>query len=231
MSATSIIDPRSTTTYFKYVYLAIDSNGKPTYPNPDSTLQSINDAFRIIFTNVTTFNNELYNSQTWNSTSLAIMDNLKKIINIMKPCASSTDINKCSKDICKYVPEIQVVFNAYTVILMLVTSPKIKSKYTFLPFYSQYYLIDAVTSNPNNQQFGTYYLCGDSSYQPKSDDPDMMAQYQALMTVADTQLTTVQNENAIYTYFVIAIIIVVLIIVIFIIKYFFFNNNKTKLKI
>ena len=226
MSATSIVDPRSTSTYFKYVYLAVDANGNPTYPNPDSTLQSINNAFNTIFTNVTTFNNELSNTQTWNSTSLAIMDNLKKIINIMKPCASSTDINKCSKDICKYVPEIQVVFNAYTVILMLITSPKIKKKYTFLPFYSQYYLIDAVTSNPDNQQFGTYYLCGDSSYQPKSDDPDMAAQYQALMAVAETQLTTVQNENTIYIYFVTAAIIILLIIVIFIIKYFFFNTKS-----
>jgi len=226
MSTTPIVDPRSTSTYFKYVYLAVDSNGKTTYPNPDSTLQSINNAFGTIFSNVTTFNNEESNSHTWDSSSLAIMDNLKNIINIMKPCASSTDINKCSQDMCKYVPEIQVVFNAYTVILMKVTSPKNKKKYSFLPFYSQYYLIDSVTSNPNNQQFGTYYLCGDSSYQPKSDDPEMAAQYQALMGVAQEQLTTVQNNNNTYIYLVIAVIVIVIIIIILLIKYYFFNTKS-----
>ena len=231
MSATSIVDPRSTSTYFKYVYLAIDSNGNPTYPNPDSTLQSINNIFKTLFTNVTTFNNEQSHSFTWDSSALAIMDNLKNIVNIVKPCASSTDINKCSTDICKYVAEIQVVFNAYTIIFTRITSPNNKKNYKFLSFYSQYYLIETITLNPHNQRFGNYYLCGDSFYQPRSDDPEMASQYQALMKVAETQLSTVQNNYKIYVYIATAVSIIVLIIVIFIIKYLFFNKSETKSKI
>jgi hypothetical protein len=224
MSNNTIVDPRLKSLAFKYLFLGIDSNGNPLYLNPDETLQKILNILSTLLKDVNSFSTET-DTFKLDKYALAIHDNFTSLANIVKPCAISKDRTKCSQSICKYVDEVQQVNIAYINTLGLITAPANKKKYQFIFFYAQYYLNNIITTNPNNQSSDrNYYLCGSATYQPRSEDPMMKAQYDALMVNASTELETVRDSVATYNLLIVAGVLFAIVIVICIIKFTFFNK-------
>jgi len=224
MSDNTIVDPRLENPIL-YLYLAIDSDGNSRYINPDAKLQNILSILNTLLTNIQSFNTENSNTHNLDVLALAIYNNINSLLDNIKPCANSKDTMKCNQDICKYSKELQVIIISYVPILSQITSPKNKKKYQFIYFYAQYYINNIITSNPSNQKSDRkFYLCSTSSYQPRSEDPIMKAQYDVLMENANIELVTTQDSVNTYYLLIVAGVLFAIIIVICIIKFTFFNK-------
>ena len=225
-------DPRNNSALF--TYLATDTNGNYTYNNSDATLQSIQKAFNVLLADINGFNNATATADL-NKFALNIINDLQGIITFITPCASSTTPNKCSTAMCTYVAETQLAYTFFQIVLSAITNPESKKKYDFLPFYAQNYLSKPITDNSTNLIPGStnksYALCGDTKYQPPSDNPDMAAAYAALTATETAKLQTVQDSNTMYNLMYGAIALLAIVIILYIVKIMFFSNPTTTKKI
>ena len=160
-SANAIVDPRYNNQNTTFQYIAVDKDGNLLYQNPDNQLINITHSLTNIYNNVLLFNKEDTNTGNLNNLdgySNQINTSINNLIDEITPCAASTDINKCSMDICKYSIDIQAVIADYYVILMTLTSDGIKENYAFLPFFIIANLSKVITSNPSNTLLGASSL-------------------------------------------------------------------------
>ena len=224
-------DPRNNSKLL--TYLLTDNNGNYTYSNPDLSLQSIQKAFNVLYTDINGFNNATATADS-DKYALNILGDLQGIVAFITQCSDNKNpqSDKCILPMCKYVQEIQLIYIYFLTILTSITQTETKKSYDFLSFFGQNYLATLVTNNSNNLQLGTdntYKLCGGPTIYPVSDDPKMKAAYDALTARQNAKLQTVQNSNNLYNLMYGAIALLAIVIILYIVKIVFFSGStKTK---
>jgi hypothetical protein len=214
-------------------YLLTDNNGNYTYSNPDLSLQSIQKAFNVLYTDINGFNNATATVDL-DKYALNILGDLQGIVAFITPCSDNKNpqSDKCILPMCKYVQEIQNIYIFFLTRLTSITQTEKKKSYDFLSFFGQNYLATLITNNSNNLQLATdnkYVLCFGPTIYPVSDDPKMKAVYDELMARQNAKLQTVQTSNNLYNLMYGAIALLAIVIILYIVKIVFFSGStKTK---
>ena len=156
----------------------------------------ITNKFTTIYTNYLLFNAENDtngNINNLDNASLLIQNAINDIINIIKPCGSSTDPDKCTSAVCTNVTYVEELLVQYYIIFTDITSNGVKENYQFLPFLLLKNISDVVTDNKLNYDAGTnaYVLCANgTTYRPQSDNPKLEKEYNALLLKINAQVAS-----------------------------------------
>jgi hypothetical protein len=180
---------------------------KTTVPNPlnnFSALQKstepiaikVTNNFSNIYKNYLLFDAENDNNGNINNldnASFQIQTSFLDIIRLIKPCATSTESNKCRTTVCAYVSDIEKLIVQYFIILTDITSEGVKINYQFLPFLLLKSISDIITDNKLNYDPGSqaYILCSTgTTYTPQSDNPELEKQYKTLLSKMGDQMSS-----------------------------------------
>ena len=239
----NLVDPR---TKSKYTFLFINSNNIRTYTPRESNLLQLDEYFDTLYNTCVLFKNEITDTNKLDNYSITIYDTINNIVNNqLKPCANSTNINKCDcisidsctdNDICAYTLEVQSLLADYINIILSLTTPDIKVPYNFLLTVLQNYTAAAVTI-PINKELGkpnSYNLCGGTLFITSTvTDPTLIAKYNAIISRTTKKIiqveTNIQNVNTQNTIINVVIGLVIFIVII-VILYFSWKSVSNIIK-
>jgi hypothetical protein len=174
------------------------------------------------------------------TTATQIQNSFDDITKIITPCIidSTPYANpnpRCKTQKCKWMVEVEKIHIEFiTYITSMVSSGSaIKKEYEFLPFFMITNYLNLVTTTPSNKSIfdssskPTYFLCANVPYNPRSLDPKLQAQYNALMDRMKTQLTnkdTRQSDAALISF----LLYILLPVVVFIVLILLYVNQSKK---
>jgi hypothetical protein len=225
-------DPRTSA---KYVYIRVDSTGNKIYSPRGNNLLKLDAYLDTLYLNYSLFYKEKSSTYNLNIYATLILTTINNIIEIIKPCASDTEIDaKCScvydssctdSDKCIYINEIQLLLLDYILNLTSITNQEPKTDYDYVPFFIQKNTADVITGNEANKNMVSpdeYLLCSTTRWVPKSTDPVMAAKYKKVLAIETQKQANVINNILMWN-----IIYAVSSVIVLAILYIWYKNRQT----
>jgi hypothetical protein len=205
------------------------------YNSADPVAKNIVNDFTIIYNQYVIFmktSDNIIDLTTLDNAATQIENISTDIYNIIKPCAKdptpySNPNPRCTiNPSCRWIGDVESLFVKFVVLLAEMTSgdKKVKLQYQFIFFFMIRNFGDIITSTSTNYSIldKKYYLCGETTYTPKSTtDPILEEQYNAFIERMKTQKKNKDTRESDYAFynFLLYILLPTVIFIILILLY------------